>query len=274
MLTRNNMTLRGTLTKIKSKLKRVIYKKNSGRFIEIDIFRGLALFLMIVAHIVWDLDYFKIIPLNNNIYSTFSKVIPILFFLIVGISLIVSKKKIENKTIGEQNRYYKNLIVRGLKIIGFGMILTIGSFIFIPDKPVFFGVLHCIGLSIIISVPILKYKNYAFLYSILFIFLSLVVTRFTVEKPNFLQFIVGIHQTDVMKYTVDYFPLLPWLTIIIIGIAVGDLLYCGDKRTFKLPDLSRYKSLKIFQWIGQHSLGIYLIHQPIIGGLIAFIILI
>ena len=268
------MTYRGGLVKIKNKLKKAIYKNNSERFIEIDIFRGLALFLMIVAHIVWDLDYFKIIPMNDNIYSTYVEVIPLLFFLIVGLSLIVSKKKIENKTIEEQNRYYKKLIARGLKIIGFGMILTIGSFIFIPDKPIFFGVLHCIGLSIILSVPILKYKNFAFLYSILFIFLSLIVTQCTVEQPNFLQFIVGLHQTDVWKYTIDYFPLLPWFTLIIIGIAVGDLLYSGDKRTFRLPDLSRYKSLKIFQWVGQHSLGIYLIHQPIIGGLIAFIILI
>ena len=274
MLTRNNMIYISRVVKIKSKLKRAIYKKNSERFIEIDIFRGLALFLMIVAHIVWDLDYFKIIPININIYSTFSRVIPILFFLIVGLSLIVSKKKIENKTIEEQNRYYKKLITRGLKIIGFGMILTIGSFIFIPDKPVFFGVLHCIGLSIILSVPILKYKNFAFLYSILFIFLSLVVSQCIVEKPNFLQFIVGMHQTDVWKYTVDYFPLLPWFTIIIIGIVVGDLLYCGNKRVFSIPDLSRYKSLKIFQWLGQHSLGIYLLHQPIIGGLITFIMLI
>lgn len=268
------MTFEGTLIKIKSILKKVVYKNNSERFIEIDIFRGLAIFLMIIAHIIWDLDYFKIIPINNNIYSAFSKTIPLIFFLIVGLNLIVSKKKIENKTIEEQNRYYKKLIARGLKIIGFGMILTLGSFLFISEKPVFFGVLHCIGLSIILSVPILKYKNFAFLYSILFIILSLIVTQCIVDKPNFLQFIVGLHQTDVWKYTVDYFPLLPWFTIIVIGIALGDFLYCGDKRAFRLPDLSRYKSLKIFQWIGQHSIGIYLLHQPIIGGLIAFIILI
>lgn len=268
------MIHRSILEKIKNLLIKSHYKNKSERFIEIDIFRGLALFLMIVAHILWDLNYFKIIPMNNNLYSTFSKVIPLLFFLIVGLSLIVSKKKIENKSIEEQNRYYKKLTIRGLKIIGFGMIITIGSFIFIPDKPVFFGVLHCIGLSIILSVPILKYKNHAFLYSIFFIFLSFVVTQFTVEKPNILQFIVGLHQSDVWKYTVDYFPLFPWFTIIIIGIAVGDQLYCGYKREFRLPDLSRYKSLKIFQWIGQHSLGIYLLHQPIIGGLISFFILI
>ena len=268
------MIYRNGLKNIKNLLVKALYKNKSERFIEIDIFRGLALFLMIVAHIVWDLNYFKIIPMNHNLYSSFSKIIPLLFFLIVGLSLIVSKKKIENKSISEEKRYYKKLIFRGLKIIGFGMILTIGSLICIPDKPVFFGVLHCIGLSIILSVPILKYKNYSFLYSILFIFLSLVVTQFTVEKPNFLQFIVGIHQTDVWKYTVDYFPLLPWFTLIIIGITIGDLLYCGDKRAFKLTDLSRYKSLKIFQWIGQHSLGIYLLHQPIIGGLISFVLLI
>jgi uncharacterized membrane protein len=265
------MIIRGSEIKIREIHKIIKYKNNSKRFVEIDILRGFALFLMIIGHIIWDLDYFKIIPINNGIYSVFQKVVPVLFFLIVGLSLIVSKKIIENKTITEQNRYFKNLVIRGIKIIGLGMILTIGSLIFIPDKPVFFGVLHCIGLSIILSVPILKYKKYAFQFSILFILLSQIAARYTIEKPNFMQFIVGLHQTDVFEYTVDYFPLLPWFAIILVGITVGDFLYCGDKRVFRLPDLSKYKSLKMLQWTGQHSLGIYLLHQPIIGGLIAFI---
>jgi len=260
--------------KLKGLTSKILNKQNTQRFFEIDTLRGLAIILMIFGHILWDLDYFKIMPMNNALYSILSKTVPQLFFLLVGISLIVSKKRIESKTLEEENNFYKRTFVRGLKIFGLGMALTIGSLIFIPDKPVFFGVLHCIGLSIILTIPVLKYKNYAFLFAMFFIFVNLIITQYPVENPNAIQLVIGIHQTDIMRHTVDYFPLLPWFAIILLGIAIGDWLYCGDKRVFRIPDLSKYKPVKIFQWAGQHSLGIYLIHQPVIAGVLMLFLMI
>ena len=254
--------------------KKIIHSPSSQRFIEIDILRGLAIVLMILGHIFWDLDYFGIMPINSGIYSVLQSTVAPTFFLLVGMSLVVSKKKIENMTLNDEKKYYKRLILRGIKILGLGLILTIISMLFIPEKPVFFGVLHCIGLSVILSAPFLKYRKYNLLFVIIILLASLVVAEYNVENPTIFHLVVGLHQTNVWSYTVDYFPLLPWFTISLLGIIIGDFLYSGNERKFRMPDLSKYRPVKIFQWCGQHSLMIYLVHQPIIAGALSvFLIL-
>ena len=145
---------------LKNLKKKIIHKPSSQRFIEIDMLRGLAIFLMIFGHILWDLDYFGLMKINNGFYNILILTVQPMFFLLVGVSLIISKKKIENMNLKCEKRYYKHLIFRGLKILGLGIIFTVLTLIFIPDRPIFFGVLHCIGLSVIISTPFLKYRKF------------------------------------------------------------------------------------------------------------------
>lgn len=254
--------------------RKTIHKNTSQRFIEIDVLRGLAIFLMVFGHVLWDLYYFGFLPLNSSVYAALQSFVPQLFFVLVGVGLIVSKKKMENKTIEEENKYYKKLFVRGFRIFSIGMIFTTVSLLYMPEMPVFFGVLHCIGLSIVLSIPFLKYRNYALCFSLLLLFAGVVFAQNTIENPTLLHLILGIHQENVWAYTVDYFPLVPWFGITLLGIAVGDWLYCGDKRRFRMPDLSRYKPVKLFQWAGQHSLAIYILHQPIIAGALTLFMLI
>jgi len=260
--------------KLNDLAKMVTRKPNQQRFIEIDMLRGVAILLMIFGHFLWDLYYFGFIPLNSSIYAALQSFVPQLFFILVGISLIVSKKRIETKTIEEENKYYKRLFVRGLRIFSLGMILTTGSLIVMPEMPVFFGVLHCIGLSIVLSIPVLKYRNYALSFALIVLFVSLIFVQHPTKNPTLFHLILGMHQENVWAYTVDYFPLVPWFGITLLGIAVGDWLYCGDKRRFRMPDLSRYKPVKMFQWAGQHSLVIYLLHQPIIAGTLTLFMLV
>ena len=252
--------------KLKNLTKTPRRKHNPDRFIEIDMIRGLAIILMIFAHLLWDLDYFGIMPLNNQFYSIMQKTVTPFFFLLVGIGLIVSKKRIENMPLKAEKTYYTNLILRGLKIFSLGMILTTATLIAIPGRPVLFGVLHCIGFSMILSVPFLKYRNYTPLFALLFIFMGSLVSQYSIEAPTIFHLAVGLHQTNVFLYTVDYFPLLPWFGVCLLGVVVGDILYSGNERRFRMPDLSKYKPAKIFQWVGQHSLIIYLLHQPVIAG--------
>jgi len=240
-------------------------KTLSKRFIELDLLRGLAIILMIFGHFLWDLDYFGLVPINSAFYSLLQKIVPPMFFIIVGMSLIASFNK-KQRTVGEEKKYFEKMIIRGLKIFNLGMFLTIGSIIAIPGQPVYFGVLHCIGLSIVLSMIFLKYRVYNFIFGFSFVLIGLLFAGLHVSNPTILHFVIGIHPPEVWRYTVDYFPLLPWFGITLLGLAIGDMIYCEDKRRFKIPDLSKYKPAKIFSWIGRHSLEIYLIHQPIIAG--------
>jgi uncharacterized membrane protein len=172
-----------------------------------------------------------------------------------------------------EQRYNIHLLKRGIKILGLGILFTIITMIFIPDRPIFFGVLHCIGFSIIFCIPFLKLKTYAIFPGIISILLGIMIYQFPIENPTLIHLALGFHQTNIAQYTIDYFPLFPWLGICLLGITLGNLLYHGDKRRFPIPDLSRYKPATWFSWLGKHSLAIYLVHQPIIAGALSLFIL-
>ena len=238
--------------------------RNPVRFMELDLLRGFALFLMIFGHFLWDLDYFNLVPMNNGIYSSLQKLVAPMFFTIVGMSILVSRRK-KDLSAEEEKQYNLKQIMRGLKIFNLGMALTIITIIAIPDKPVYFGVLHCIGL-IILSIPFLKFRKYNAIFAGVFIALGMILGQYHIQNPSILHLAAGIHQSNLWMTTVDYFPLFPWMGLSLMGIAIADCMYDGNVRKFKMPDISKYRPAKFFSWMGKHSLEIYLLHQPVIAG--------
>jgi uncharacterized membrane protein len=258
-----------TLTKIK-KMTRI---SSSQRFIELDVLRGVAIILMIFFHVLWDLDYFGILALNTKIYE-FQKIAPIMFFLLLGMCLIVSKNNKKECSPEKQRTYKVHLILRGLKIFSFGMILTTITLLMFPDRPIIFGVLHCLGLSIILSIPFISWK----VTSKIVLATGVISTGFilgvlTMTQPTAIHLALGLHQNPLWKYTIDYFPIFPWFGVCLLGMALADIFYKGNERRFKIPDLSTSKPAKMFSWLGRHSLTIYLIHQPILAGIFFLTIL-
>jgi len=245
-------------------------KGQSQRFIELDILRGFAILFMIILHLLWDLDYFGIIPLNYNFYSL-NIIVPVIFFILVGICQAVNN----NKYLNQPRKMYFRTIQRGLWILNLGMLFTVLTAVFLPDKPILFGVLHCIGCCIILSTLLLRFKSTNVILATLIIVSGLALGLFyTTESPNMVELAAGIHESDVAAHTIDYFPILPWFGVCLLGITLGNILYKDNKRRFPLPDLSKFKPSKPFSWLGQHSLAIYLVHQPIIAGCLTLILMI
>jgi len=245
-------------------------KGQSQRFIELDILRGFAILFMIILHLLWDLDYFGIIPLNYNFYSL-NIIVPVIFFLLVGICQAVNN----NKYLNQPRKMYFRTIQRGLWILNLGMLFTLLTAVFLPDKPILFGVLHCIGCCIILSTLLLRFKSTNVILATLIIVSGLALGLFyTTESPNMVELAAGIHESNIAAHTIDYFPILPWFGVCLLGITLGNILYKDNKRRFPLPDLSKFKPSKPFSWLGQHSLAIYLVHQPIIAGCLTLILMI
>ena len=68
----------------------------------------------------------------------------------------------------------------------------------------------------------------------------------------------------------DYFPLLPHLGWYMLGTVLGRTVY-ADKKT-RLPGTFRNSGVaRFFCWCGRQSLFIYLLHQPIVYGLLELI---
>ena len=249
--------------------KRGEHENRTSRFIELDIIRGCAIVSMIFLHFLWDLDYFGLVTLDENIYQ-FNKMISTVFFLMVGICLAIT---INKRQISSKQTAARHLLFRGLWIFGIGMIITVITLIFMPDRPILFGVLHCIGFSIILSVPFLKFKSYNIVFAAVIILAGFIVGLYPVENPTIIHLAIGFHQSDISRYTIDYFPLLPWFGISLLGVALGNWLYKDGKRQFLIPDIFEYKPVSIVSWLGKHSLLIYLLHQPVIAGVLGLFVI-
>ncbi|HWR64195.1 MAG TPA: heparan-alpha-glucosaminide N-acetyltransferase domain-containing protein, partial [Candidatus Thermoplasmatota archaeon] len=69
-------------------------------------------------------------------------------------------------------------------------------------------------------------------------------------------------------YTLDYFPLLPWFGVVLIGIFLGNSFYQNSTRKVSLSDHSQFILSRGLCFLGRHSLIIYLLHQLLIVGVL------
>jgi len=242
-------------------------KKKQFRLWEIDFLRGIAVVMMIVFHFLYDLNFLSIYEINlySGPFLLFLYPIGTTFLLLVGISLSLSYSRIEDN----ENRRQLQLkfILRGSKIFGLGLLITLITWIYLQSGFVLFGILHCIGLSIILAYPFLKFKIRNLIIGILLVSMGLYLKTLTF---NFgWMFWLGLRPSQF--YTVDYFPILPWFGIVLIGIFIGNTVYPSHKRRFKLKDISRIRFAKFFCFLGRHSLIIYFLHQPVILVLLYFV---
>lgn len=244
------------------------HRSSSQRFIELDLLRGFAISIMVLFHLLWDLDYFGIVRLNKAMYNS-NIIFQALFLVLVGITLAVKSNKLqENST-----EMYKQIMRHGLWIFSLGMAITSVTLLVMPERPVLFGILHCIGLSIVLSTVFLRFKTYNIVFAAAIIIAGLIIGHYNVTHPTIFHLMFGLHQTNVWEYTIDYFPLLPWFGVTLLGVGIGNILYKDNKRRFKIPDLSNYRPVTMISWLGKHSLAIYLFHQPIIAGALTLFIL-
>jgi uncharacterized membrane protein len=153
-------------------------------------------------------------------------------------------------------KYFK----RGLKIFALGILITIVTWVFIPTNFIVFGVLHFIGLAIILEYPFLDKKYINLVFAAIFIVLGIYLGQSVFTDPWLLW--LGFKPSGF--HTVDYFPLLPWLGVVSLGLFLGNTLYYNYQRQFRLPDISSHIIIKLTSFLGRHSLLIYLIHQPLL----------
>ena len=74
---------------------------------------------------------------------------------------------------------------------------------------------------------------------------------------------------EALPNTLDWRPLLPWAGVVFLGLGATRLP--GVLKWLKRPDRWRAKSApaRAISFAGRHSLPIYLVHQPILIGLLA-----
>jgi uncharacterized membrane protein len=229
-----------------------------NRFWEIDTMRGVAICMMVLFHTLFDLTFLGVaaIEVSSGFWRYFAYVTAFLFVFLVGVSLTISSA--HARRVLPKRTYYLKYIQRGLFIFGLGLAITLVTWLIIGPWFIRFGILHLIGISIILSIPLLRFKWINLVAGILIIFAGVMVH--TIRGPDWLLFL-GIHSPSF--YTVDYTPLLPWFGVVLLGIFLGNLAYPEGKRRWMVPDL-KFPLRDGLVLLGRHSLAIYVVHQPII----------
>lgn len=238
---------------------------HSRRLWEVDFLRGAAVITMIIYHLMWDLWFFQVLPgLDpfNGFWKYFQRYTAISFILLAGLSLSLVQHRLERQGVGAQARFL-HALRRGLWVFGWGMVLTLvmrASGVGTVD----FGVLHLIGFSLIAAWPLARFGWPNLLLWLLFF----VAGGWAEGQRVATSWLVPLGFFPAGYSPVDYFPILPWFGVALLGVGLGNLLYPQGRRAFFLPDLGATLAVRALRWVGSHSLPIYLMHQPILLGIL------
>lgn len=240
----------------------IFHRKSPDRIGLIDEVRGFAILCMVVYHAFYDLIVlfgvdipFFYSPLMNGIRDAFA-----------GLFIFIS---------GAACRFSHSNLRRGVICFGFGMVLTVVTAIFMPDELIVFGILHMLGVAMILfplCKPILD-RLPLWLSAALLMLLAVFtwnLSHGTVGIPGLWNLSVpdGPYRLGWLFWlgfpgdlfsSADYFPLLPWLFIFLLGSLFGKLLV--EK---KLPGFFYRTHCRPLAFVGRNTLVIYVLHQPVV----------
>lgn len=141
-------------------------------------------------------------------------------------------------------------------IFACGMLVSFATWLLFPQDFVKFGVLHFIGVAVPL-VTLFKGRRVAALaVAVGSFFVGEWFLGMTVESEWL--FWLGLKSWNFSS--LDYFPIFPWIAVVLVGLVVGETVYGAGRPTVLAP-LGRAKPLTA---MGRHSLAIYLLHQPVL----------
>ena len=261
-------------------------QNNSSRLQTIDTLRGITMLSMILYHLCWDLKYLN--GYNLSWYGTkwtyiWQQSICWSFIFIAGFCMHFAKQPLRN----------------GSLVFVCGVIVTCVTSIFLPEAPVYFGVLTLLGSSMIMvsllqiifrQRTVLKnipkedassdaFSLTGFVISALLFAVTKSINRgylkiafMTIALPtalysgggqdgmsNLALTYLGFMQNGF--YSSDYFSFMPWFFLFMVGYFSYELMTVHfNKKLFHI-------SIPFFTWFGRHSLIVYMLHQIILYGI-------
>jgi uncharacterized membrane protein len=224
----------------------------------LDLARGVAVAAMVVYHTAWDLSFLHLIGTDvvaSPGWSLLARATAASFLALAGVGLVLAHRS---------GIRWRAFLRRLGTITGAALAITLITRIVFPETYIAFGILHCIAASSVLALAFLRAP------------LSLVVlaTGLSLAAPSLLA--SPAFDAPVLRWTGlgavppatnDWVPVLPWFGWVLVGIAAarfGTSLVRPGAVGWAPTGVVAQTLISM----GRHSLPIYLLHQPLIFGLL------
>lgn len=225
----------------------------------VDLARTAALVAMVVFHFAFDLEMFGHLAPGTTVnggWAVFARVVAGSFLFLAGVSLVLGH--------GEGIRWAP--FWRRLRRVGAAAALvTAATWIAVPQAFIFFGILHSIAVASLVGLAVLALPWMVLAGLAVAVVLADRMLGFDALNPLWL---VWTGLGTAQPWTMDFVPVFPWLGAFLAGMAAARLASRLGlwARLAAAPAPAPW--LRRLAWPGQHSLAIYLLHQPILIALV------
>jgi uncharacterized membrane protein len=229
----------------------------SQRFDRLDALRGLAIVWMALFHFAFDLNHFDLLEPAQNFYrdplwTVQRATIVTLFMSVAGLSLAVALDVAQ-----PWPRFWR----RWAQIAGCAVLVSAGSALMFPKSWISFGVLHGFAVMLVLARAAAPLRGWLWPLGALCLALPWLVQHpwFDTRWSNWVGLVTRKPVTE------DYAPVLPWLGVMLWGLAAGQWLLARRRALLAgaLPD-----ALAPLASLGRWSLTFYMLHQPVLIGAI------
>lgn len=233
------------------------------RIWELDALRGVCILGMLIFHLMYDVtELFGLIPWQIPGWLTvIASAGARMFLLLSGLCVTLGSRPLR----------------RGLTVFGCGMLCTAVTWAMYKlgfsdqGMVIRFGMLHCLGLCMLLW-PLFR-KNPNWLLAVLGGLILVLGWYWDISQIRVASrwlFPLGLRYRGFSSG--DYYPLMPCLGWFLLGAVLGRTVYKAKQSLLPRVDAD-LPMVRFFRLCGQHSLLIYLVHQPVFSGLLTLLTL-
>jgi uncharacterized membrane protein len=226
-----------------------------SRFDRLDALRGAAMVWMALFHFAFDLNHFRFIQQdfhNDPRWTLQRTAIVSLFLLCAGAAQAVALA---------QGQSWPRFWRRWAQVAGCALLVSLGSWLMFPRSWISFGVLHGIALMLILARLLAPLGRGLWPLGAVAVLLPQWLQHPFFDAPSTRWVGLVTHK----PVTEDFVPLLPWLGVMLWGVAAGQWLLQRRPAWFTAPLPLALQPLAL---LGRWSLSFYMLHQPLLIGVL------